>query len=385
VADALGPLDGFRVLDAGTRIAASFCAGALGELGADVIKVEQPGAGEFLRYLGPLHDGNSLMWSVEGRGRKSITLDLRLREGQALLRRLAERVDVLCENFRPGTMERWRLGPSDLPPSLVYVRVSVFGQTGPLARRPGVDMVGIAHGGLLGLTGYPDGPPMKSNITISDHLTGVFAAKAAVFALFRREVDGDGAVVDASLFGSIFRTLDWRIAAEEEGVPATRSGALDPDLPGLLLIEGADGRYVATGASRPTDLDALTAVIWPGNRPDGGSASRVDSASRVIASALTADELIRELEKAEVPHALVRTPRDIVDEHRLGHMSSELVEVTDPVLGTCLQPAAFPVVLDTDQQPTGAPTVGEHNTEIWCGLVGLSSGELADLMERGVI
>jgi formyl-CoA transferase len=220
---------------------------------------------------------------------------------------------------------------------------------------------------------------MKSNITISDHLTGVFAAKAAVFALFRREVDGDGAVVDASLFGSIFRTLDWRIAAEEEGAPATRSGALDPDLPGLLLIEGADGRYVATGASRPTDLDALTAVIWPGNQPGG------DSASRVIASALTADELIRELEKAEVPHALVRTPRDIVDEHRLGHMSSELVEVTDPVLGTCLQPAAFPVVLDTDQQPTGAPTVGEHNTEIWCGLVGLSSGELADLMERGVI
>jgi crotonobetainyl-CoA:carnitine CoA-transferase CaiB-like acyl-CoA transferase len=105
----------------------------------------------------------------------------------------------------------------------------------------------------------------------------------------------------------------------------------------------------------------------------------------VIASALTADELIRELEKAEVPHALVRTPRDIVDEHRLGDMSNELVEVTDPVFGTCLQPAAFPAVLDTDQQPTGAPTVGEHNTEIWCGLVGLSSAELADLMERGVI
>ena len=128
-------------------------------------------------------------------------------------------------------------------------------------------MVGIAHGGLLGLTGYPDGPPMKSNVTISDHLTGVFAAKAAVFALFRREVDGDGAVVDASLFGSIFRTLDWRIAAAERGAPATRSGALDPDLPGLLLIESADGRYVATGASRPTDLDALAAVIWPGDRP----------------------------------------------------------------------------------------------------------------------
>jgi crotonobetainyl-CoA:carnitine CoA-transferase CaiB-like acyl-CoA transferase len=371
----LGPLDGFRVLDVGTRIAASFCAGALGELGADVIKVEQPGAGEFLRYLGPLHDGHSLMWSVEGRGRKSITLDLRLREGQTLLRRLAERVDVLCENFRPGTMERWSLGPSDLAPSLVYVRVSVFGQTGPLARRPGVDMVGIAHGGLLGLTGYADGPPMKSNITISDHLTGVFAAKAAVFALFRREAGGDGAVVDASLFGSIFRTLDWRIAAAERGVPATRSRALDPDLPGLLLIEGADGRYVATGASRPADLDALTAVIWPGD----------DSVSRVIASTLTAEELVRELEKAEVPHALVRTPRDIVDEHRLGHTSNELVEVTDPVFGTCLQPAAFPAVLDTDQQPTGAPTVGEHNTEVWCGLVGLSSAELADLTERGVI
>ncbi len=131
-----GPLEGLRVLDLGTRIAAPFCAGLLGEMGAEVIKIEQPGTGDFMREIGPFENGYSLFWAVEGRGRKSVTLDLRKREGQDLFRRLAATADVVVENFRPGTLERWHIAPIDLDPRLVVVRISTFGQDGPLSERP---------------------------------------------------------------------------------------------------------------------------------------------------------------------------------------------------------------------------------------------------------
>src|SRR5712692_6621403 len=181
-----GPLEGVRVLDLGTRIAAPFCAGLLGEMGADVVKVEQPGTGDFMREIGPFlpsgDAGYSLFWAVEGRGRKSVTLDLRREEGQDLFRRLAGTADVVVENFRPGTLEQWHIGPRDLEPKLVVVRISAFGQDGPYAARPGLDRMGIGYGGLLHLTGYADRPPVRVGVTISDYLTGLFSAHAAVAA-----------------------------------------------------------------------------------------------------------------------------------------------------------------------------------------------------------
>ncbi len=204
------PLDGIRVLDLGTRIAAPFCAGLLGEQGAEVIKVEQPHRGDFMREIGPFVStdgtdaGYSLFWAVEGRGRKSVTLDLRQRAGQELFRRLAATADIVVENFRPGTLEGWGLAPGSLDPSLIVVRISSFGQDGPYARRPGLDRVGIGYGGLLHLTGYPDRPPVRVGVTISDYLTGVFAAHAATSALYARDThrDGRGAVIDAALYGA---------------------------------------------------------------------------------------------------------------------------------------------------------------------------------------
>ena len=193
-----GPLHGIRVIDVGTRISAPFCAGLLGELGADVIKVELPGGGDFMRTMGPFMpvDGEpdySLAWAVEGRGRRGVTCDLRRPEGKDLFKRLVATADVLCENFRPGTMERWGLGPEDLSDDLVYVRISVFGQTGPYSPRPGLDRLGIAFGGLLHLTGDPDRPPVRPGVTVSDYLTGTFAAFAAVSALYGRDTaDGRG-------------------------------------------------------------------------------------------------------------------------------------------------------------------------------------------------
>src|SRR5262249_51689758 len=160
--------------------------GLLGEMGAEVIKVEDPRGGDFMRSLGPFVDTDdgpySLFWAVEGRGRKSVTCDLRRAEGQDLFRRLAAQADVVCENFRPRTMERWNIGPDTCAPRLVWARISVFGQDGPYAARPGLDRLGIAYGGLLWLTGYPDRPPVRPGITVSDYLTGAFAAHAVVAA-----------------------------------------------------------------------------------------------------------------------------------------------------------------------------------------------------------
>ena len=162
------PLTGLRVLDLGTRIAAPFCAGLLGEQGAEVIKVEQPETGDPLRQLGPFVDGPegpySLYWAVEGRGRKSVTLDLRTPRGEEVFRDLAGHADVVCENFRPGTLERWGIDPTRLPDRLVTVRISVFGQDGPRSPRPGLARNGVAFGGLLHLTGEPDRPPVRLSL-----------------------------------------------------------------------------------------------------------------------------------------------------------------------------------------------------------------------------
>src|SRR5579863_1754346 len=226
------PLEGVRVIDVGTRIGAPFCAGLLGEWGAEVVKVEQPRTGDFMRTIGPFVDGYSLFWAVEGRGRKSVTCDLRKPEGQELFRRLASKADVVCENFRPGTMEKWGIGPGALDPRLVFVRISAFGQDGPYSGRPGLDRLGVAYGGLLHLTGEADRPPVRPGVTVADYLTGVFAAEAALAALYRRDATprrraaggdhaeggggaptGIGAVVDASLYGSVLRILEWTIAA----------------------------------------------------------------------------------------------------------------------------------------------------------------------------
>src|SRR5580658_9702977 len=221
------PLEGLRVIDVGTRIGAPFCAGLLGEWGAEVVKVEQPGGGDFMRTIGPFADGYSLFWAVEGRGRKSATCDLRTPEGQDLFRRLAATADVVCENFRPGTLEDWGLGPTELAPHLVVVRISAFGQDGPYSKRPGLDRLGVAYGGLLHLTGETDRPPVRPGVTVADYLTGVFAAEAALAALYRRDAtprgrprpasaaddERRGAVIDASLYGSILRVLEWTIPA----------------------------------------------------------------------------------------------------------------------------------------------------------------------------
>lgn len=399
------PLEGLRVVDVGTRIGAPFCAGLLGEWGAEVIKVEQPGAGDFMRGIGPFAESPgggeySLFWAVEGRGRKSVTCDLRTAEGQALFRRLAAVSDVVCENFRPGTLEEWGIGPSQLDPRIVTVRISAFGQSGPYANRPGLDRIGVAYGGLLNLTGEPDRPPVRPGVTVADYLTGVFAAEAALAALYRRDSrtvgTGRGAVVDASLYGSILRILEWTVPAYERlGVVRAREGNRLSNSAPLDNFPSADGGFVCVVGASDANFARLCRAMErtelledPRFSTLAERAANADAINAIVTDwtrARSASEIERLCVENDVPVASAYTARDIVSDP---HMTArgDLVRVEDPVLGPLLQQGPFPrLVGETHATPAGAPGLGAHNEEVWCETVGLDTDELDDLRRKEIV
>jgi len=397
-----GPLAGIRVVDVGTRISAPFCAGLLGELGADVIKVELPGEGDFMRTMGPFvpvegEPDYSLPWSVEGRGRRGVTCDLRRPEGQDLFKRLVAEADVLCENFRPGTMERWGLGPDDLPGGLVYVRISVFGQSGPYAPRPGLDRLGIAFGGLLHLTGEPDRAPVRPGVTVSDYLTGVFAAFAAVSALYGRDVAGRGGeVIDAPLYGAVLRILEWTLAGYDrlgivrsrEGNRLSHSAPLDnyPSADGFFvcIVAGSDANFARLCSAMERD-DLVTEPRFATLAERAAHGDEINGIVAAWTSSLTAEEITARCVAHDVPVGTAYSAADIfADPHMRAR--GDLVAVDDPVIGSVRQQAPFPrLTRSPAAAPSGAPRLGEHNREVWCGLLGLSDEDLADLIGRGVV
>ncbi|MEX0663939.1 MAG: CaiB/BaiF CoA-transferase family protein [Acidimicrobiia bacterium] len=396
-----GPLDGLRVLDLGTRIAAPFCAGLLGEQGAEVIKVEQPGKGDFMREIGPfVSDANgteySLFWAVEGRGRKSVTIDLRREEGQGLFRRLAATADVVVENFRPGTLEQWHIGPGDLDERVVIVRISSFGQDGPNSHRPGLDRVGIGYGGLLHLTGYPDQPPVRVGVTISDYLTGVFSAHAAVAALYARDArNGSGAVIDAALYGAVLRILEWTLPAYGKlGIVRNRQGNRLENSAPLDNYPTTDGKYVCIVAGSDANfarlckaMDRSDLVSEPRFARLADRAEHGDEINGIVAdwtSTLSAAEIEERCVEHDVPVATAYTAADIFAD---AHISArgDLVTVDDPSVGPLQQQAPFPrTVGQPVVVPAGAPRLGEHTREV-LGSLGVSDDELDALTSEGVL
>ncbi len=396
-----GPLEGLRVLDLGTRISAPFCAGLLGEMGAEVIKVEMPGQGDFMRTIGPFvgpDEDHSLFWAVEGRGRKGVTLDLRTEKGQDLFRRLAEHADVVCENFRPGTLERWNVGPADLPEKIVTVRITVFGQDGPYAQRPGLDRLGIGYGGLLHLTGYPEMPPVRPGVTTSDYLTGTFAAHAAVAALYERDAKGTGKgrVIDACLYGSVLRILEWTLAGYDTlGVVREREGNRLKNSAPLDNYPTGDDRYVCIVAGSDANFARLCQAMGKPELVDdpryltlADRADHGDELNGIVEEwtrGLTLAEVEERCVEADVPVAAAYSSADIfADEHMAAR--GDLVTIDDPVAGAHRQQAPTPRFVGSPvEAPRPAPRLGEHNRDVWCDLVGLGEGEFAALEEQGVI
>ena len=392
-----GPLAGLRVLDLGTRIAAPFCAGLLGEQGAEVIKIEQPGTGDFMREIGPFtDDGYSLFWAVEGRGRRSVTLDLRTSEGQSVFRSLAATADVVVENFRPGTLERWNIAPAALDPGLVWVRISTFGQDGPYSKRPGLDRVGIGHGGLLHLTGYPDRPPVRVGVTISDYLTGVFAAQAATAALYARDArGGTGAVVDAALYGSVLRVLEWTIAGYDRlGIVRSREGNRLTTSAPLDNYPTADDKFVCIVAGSDANFARLcTAMERPDLLEDPRFTRLVDRAGHGdaingIVAEWTREHTAAEVETAcvqhDVPVATAYTAVDMFNDAQFA-ARGDLIAVDDPVIGPVRQQAPYPrFVGEPVPVPTGAPRLGADTDAVLTEL-GLDTDAIAALRTGGII
>jgi succinyl-CoA---D-citramalate CoA-transferase len=402
------PLAGLRILDVGTRIGAPFAATLLADFGADVIKVEQPGTGDFMRTIGPFEDGYSLWWAVEGRNKRSVTCDLRKPEGQALFKRLVAHADALVENFQPGTLEGWGLGPDELSalnPRLVISRVSVYGQTGPYRDRPGLDRNGIAMGGLLHLTGYKDRPPVRPGVIISDYLTGTFNALSVMIALYHRDCaagadgargDGRGQVVDLALYASILRILEHTVAAYDRlGIVRGREGNRLANSAPLDNWETADGEYVSIIAAGDGLFPRLARLI---EREDlladprfATIAARCESSDEIngIVAAWcrrhTAAEIEQKCLAAEVPFARTYTVRDICADPHIAERG-DLVTVDDPVVGPLRMQGLHARLSRTPGSVrTGAPRLGEHNREVYGGLLGLPDEEIDRLRAARVI
>jgi len=395
-----GPLHGVRVLDIGTRVAAPFAATLLGDFGAEVIKIELPGRGDFMRSIGPFDGDYSLWWAVEGRNKKSITLDLRQSRGQELFRRLVKVSDVVVENFQPGTLEEWGLGYEHLAaanPDLILTRASVYGQTGPYRDRPGLDRNGIGFGGLLYLTGYPDRPPVRPGIIISDYLTGIFNALSIMIALYHRDVHrGGGQWVDLSLYESVFRILEHTLPAYDRlGVVRGREGNRLRNSAPLDNWESADGIFLCIVAAGDQLFPRLARAI---GRPEllddprfATLAKRAENGDAINAivgewcARHSAAEIERILLAAEVPVTRAFSIADIAaDPHYAARGDIETVD--DPTAGPLKMPAVYPRLSATPGSiARGAPRLGEHNDEIYRGLLGLADDELAALKKEKTI
>ena len=394
------PLAGIRILDLGTRIAAPFAATLLGDFGAEIIKVELPGTGDFMRGIGPFVDDYSLWWAVEGRNKKSITLDLRKPRGQELIKRLIAVSDVAVENFQPGTLEEWGLGYETLRainPGLILTRASVYGQSGPYRDRPGLDRNGIGFGGLLYITGYRERPPVRPGIIISDYLTGVFNAFAIMMALYHRDVHrGGGQWVDLALYESIFRVLEHTVASHDRlGIVREREGNRLRNSAPLDNWETKDGQFVCIVAAGDGLFPRLARAIGREDlRADPRFASlkarvaHADEINAVVGDWVkqhTASEVETLLVAAQVPVTRAHSIADIAaDPHYAAR--EDIVVVEDSTIGPVRMQAVYPRLSATPGRiQHGAPKLGEHNHEVYGTLLGLDAAQLAELEADGTI
>ena len=396
------PLDGIRVLELGQLMAGPFAATLLGYFGAEVIKVEPPGKGDAVRGWRAVDDsGTAFWWYSLARNKKCITLDLRQDEGRRMARQLADRADVLVENFRPGVMEAWGLGPEHLKgtnPGLIYARVSGYGQDGPYAARPGYASVCEGVGGFRFVNGFPGQPPVRPNLSLGDSLAGLHAAFGILLALYERQSGrrgGDGQLVDVSIFEAVYNMME-AVVPEYDGGGIVRepSGSTITGVVPTNTYLCGDGRYVIIGGNGDSIFRRLMGAV---GRPEmaedprlANNAGRVDHQAEVDGAisewtaTMTADEVVSILEEARVPAGLIYSVADMVDDpHFLARNLFEEVEAAGRKLKI---PAIHP---NLSRTPGGTewpgPSVGAHNREVLGGILGLSDAEIESLQRRGVV
>lgn len=393
-----GPLTGYNVLELGSSVAGPFCGRILADFGAEVIKVEPP-EGDAVRTMSKRVNGRSLYAASIFRNKQLIALDLRTAEGRSIVREIVRKCDVLLENFRPGTMEKWGLGYEELSrinPSLVMVRISGFGQSGPYSQRAGYGVIGEAMSGLRHLTGDPERPPGRINASVTDEITGIYGALGAMMALLARQRTGRGQWVDAALYESAFSLIEPHIPVYGKlGISANRSGSRLPDSTPNNLYPTKDGNYIHITAMADPIFRRLAEIM---GRPELKSDERfrtavarsqhhqdVDEIITLWTRSMNISEIEVQLNEANVPASRIYTVEDIFrDPHyRARNM---LVELQDNELGSITVTGVVPELSDTPGRIRHAGgRVGRDTREVLIKMAGLSEDEIDDLSQRKII
>jgi len=394
------PLDGYRVLEMGQLLAGPFAASMLAYFGAEVIKIEPPGTGDPIRTWRVMKDGVSLWWHSLGRNKKSVTLDLRNPRGRELARALALKSDILVENFRPGTLEKWGLGPADLwqkNPGLIYGRISGYGQTGPYASKPGFASVCEGLGGFRYVNGFPGEAPVRPNLSIGDTLAGIHCVIGILLAAIQRSRDpaGRGQVIDAALYESVFNLMEG-VVPEYSGAGVVRepSGSTLTGIVPTNTYRCKDGRFVIIGGNGDSIYKRLMQAIGRPELADdprmANNAGRVvhekelDAAIGAWTGSMTAAGVLDVLARAEVPSGPIYSVVDMLaDPHFNARGLFEEVQVNGEALKI---PAMLPFMSETPGRTDWpGPEVGAHNAEVLGELLGFGPDQLAGLRNDGVI
>ena len=393
-------LDKTKVLELGQLIAGPFCGQILADFGAEVIKIEPPERGDAMRQWGRTDaEGNTMWWSVLGRNKQSITLDLRKAAGQEIVRQLVRDTDILIENFRVGTMEGWGLGwkeLSEINPRLIMVRITGFGQTGPYAARAGFASVCEAMGGLRFVCGYPDRPPVRAGISIGDSLAGVYGALGALLALQYRERTGRGQVVDASIFESVLAMMEGVVAEyDRAGHIRERSGSTLPGIAPSNAYPTRDGTGIVIGANQDTVFQRLCEAMgqpelagdsrFNSHRARGERQVELDELISEWTRTRNAEELVGLLAACGVPAGLVyRAPEMLSDPHFKARDS--IIRVNDPRFGAIAMQNAFPRMSESPGQVLrGGPLLGEHTDKVLRERLGFNDEKIELLQQEQVI
>jgi formyl-CoA transferase len=394
-----GALSDLRVLELGTLIAGPFCGQLMGDMGAEVIKIEAPGQGDPMRHWGPQPRGTpSVWWPVIGRNKKAITLDMRQPDGQRLFKELCTQSDVVIENFRPGTLEKWNCGWNELAaanPRLILVRVSGYGQTGPYSQRAGYGGIGEAMGGLRYIVGEPDRPPSRVGISIGDSLAAVHACMGALAALHHRDRTGVGQVVDAAIYESVLNMMESLVTEYDQlGHVRERSGPILPRIAPSNIYPTRDG-IVMIGANQDTVFARLCDAMgtpelakdtnFRDHQARGAHQRELDELIAAWTATLGTRELLARLDEHGVPSGLIYRTADMLEDPHFAAREA-IVSTQHPHFGRLRMQNVAPRLSATPGSVrTPAPEIGQHNDEVYGGLLGLDEPARNALRARGVI
>jgi formyl-CoA transferase len=397
-----GPLDGVRVVEVGTLISGPFAGRLLGDMGAEVIKIEPPGAPDPLRTWGQAElDGHRFFWTVHARNKKAVTLNLRVPAGREMFLDLVERSDIVVENFRPGTLERWGLGYDVLRErnrGVILVRVSGYGQTGPDAHKAGYASVAEAASGLRHMNGFPGGPPPRLALSLGDSLAGMFAAQGALAALYRRTVTGEGQVVDAALTEACLAVQestipDYDVGGVVRGPSGTRLDGIAPS----NIYPTADGSWVVIAANQDTVFRRLCQAMGQPDLADdprfadhgarGRNQDELDAIIGAWAAARQPAEIIATLGDAGVISGPINTVAEVVEDPQLVARGMIADHWDDRIGRTVKGPGVIPVLSQTPGtiRSAGPARPGQHNSDVFGGLLGRSATDLEELQAQGVL